>query len=440
MKNLLDSAVFTVNNYDEAKALFAEFDATTKFVKLKASDIRFAVIVDNDNALPKAAIIPGTVDNGFGYVNRYNPVETLNTTLMPDALKNESAKGRVFIELPNIGLVPMSEQAIADLQFFVGLRGEGVESHCVEEMDLIHRLIMNHIPTYCYSGGYIKIDEGSSLRDKRGRVKEFEFTVMYREDPDTGNKKVFSCRTGRYLPIKQAEIERVIDAIQMFGKAEMQKAEATHFMTSVYMIYPEVGEQFTKAFNLGNKKVVPGFKIRTSDTGDSSFCIEKYLYFEDQGNLRFGAVLPSDDGERSRLSAYHYGKEKDFEALRRIVNTDMFTTFKKFPERIAALTAMGEINVKDGLTMAFQAMKLRKTGSILSEDKEKAIVNELAASMGVETAPAYFVAMAAVTAGDNTDLSLSANQRDGLKARALMVFNANFSDLATGGVVNAQFA
>ena len=85
--------------------------------------------------------------------------------------------------------------------------------------------------------------------------------------------------------------------------------------------------------------------------------------------------------------------------------------------------------------MAFQAMKLRKTGSILSEDKEKAIVNELTAAMGVETAPAYFVALSALTAGDNPELSLSANQRDGLKARAVMVLNEKFIDLAQAGGV-----
>ena len=440
MKNLQDTAEFTVNNFDEAKNLFAEFDATTHFVKVAADDIRFAVIVENETDAAKAVIIPGNVDNGYGYTNRYNQVERMDMNLMTDGLKNEVASTGVFMEVPGLGFVPMSPNAVSDMQNFVGLRGEGVESHCPEEMELIYRLIQNKLPEFCYNrngGGFMKLDKGSSLRDKHGRVKNFEFTVMYREDPDTGVKKIFACRTGKYRPIEQKEICKVIDAIQMFGTPEMQKTEATHFMTAVYEIYPEVGEQFAKAFNLNDKKVIPGFKIRTSDTGDSSFCIERYLYFDDKGSYRFGAVLPSDDGERSRLAVYHYGKEKDFETLRRIVNNDMFTTFKKYPQRIAALTAMGDINVKDGLTLAFQAMKLRKTGSVLSEEKEKTIVEELANTFGAETAPAYFVAMAAVTASENTQLSLSVNQREGLRARALMVFNANFNDLAVGGVVNA---
>ena len=439
--NLLDTAYFPAASFAEAQTMFDDFDSATHFVKLKPSEFRFAVIVDNDTTSVKAAIIPSDEDVGYGYINRYNHVETLDTSNMPDLLKNESVLTRVFLELPDIGFVPMSEQAVADLQFFVGLRGEGVASHCVEEIELIYRLIQNQIPAYCYSGGYLKLDNGSSLKDKKGRIKEFEFTVMYREDPATGCKKVFACRTGKYLPIKQREICNVIEAIKQFGDPEMQRAEATHFMTAVYMLFPEVGKEYAKAFNLNGREVIPGFKIRTSDTGDSSFCIERYLYFKDMGNKSFGAVLPSDDGDRVKLAAYHYGKDKNFEELRNIVNTDMFTTFKKYPERIAALTAMGEINVHEGLTMAFQAMKLRKTGSILSEDKEKAIVNELTAAMGVETAPAYFVALSALTAGDNPELSLSANQRDGLKARALMVLNANFSDLAqAGGVTYAGMA
>ena len=59
MKNLQDTAEFTVNNFDEAKNLFAEFDATTHFVKVAADDIRFAVIVENEADAAKAVIIPG---------------------------------------------------------------------------------------------------------------------------------------------------------------------------------------------------------------------------------------------------------------------------------------------------------------------------------------------------------------------------------------------
>lgn len=442
---LTDNTEFNASVYPEAIELLKKFDENTHFVKVYPDDIKFAVIENVTADYAKCRIIPGNAITEYGTLKRENPVENFELNDFETELRAEAVKTGVLMEVPGMGFMPMSEFAIADIQFFVGLRGDGIVSHCPEEMELIYRLMQNSIPSFNYNEneGFTSDPNGNSLRDMRKNVKEFYFTVMYREDPVTGVKKIFSVRTGKYLSIAQMNITKVVEAIKMFGNPTMQKFEATHFKTAIYEVYPEVGEQYAKSFNLRDKKVIPGFKIRTSDTGDSSFCIEKYLYFEDRGNIRFGYVLPADDDrERSKVSVYHYGKEKDFDRIKSMVNQDMFITFKKFPERIAALASIGEINIKEGLTIAFQAMKLRKTGSILSEDREKALVEEIAKSFGTDNAPAYYVAMAAVTAGDNEELTLSENQREGLKSRALLVFNAvdEFKQIVVGGAAYAGLA
>jgi hypothetical protein len=438
---LTDVTEFNATTFEEAIDLMKMFDENTNFVKVYPEDLKFAVVETVDSNAARCRIVPGDAVTEYGTLKRSNSVELFELNDYDVDLRQEAVKTGVFMFIPGQGFVAMSPEALADIQNFVGVRGDGVASHCPEEIEFTYRLMLNKIPSFNYTveEGFTSDPTGNSLRDMRKNVKEFYFTVMYREDPVTGVKKVFSVRTGKYLSIAQMNITKVVDAIKMFGNPVMQKFEATHFKTSIYEVYPEVGDQYAKAFNLRDKKVLPGFKIRTSDTGDSSFCIEKYLYFE-SGNIRFGYVLPADDDrERQRVSVYHYGREKDFEKIKSMVNQDMFITFKKFPERIAALASIGEINIKEGLTLAFQAMKLRKTGSILSEDREKALVEELAKSFGTDTAPAYYVAMAAVTAGDNEELSLSDTQREGLKSRALLVFNAveNFKQIVIGGVAYA---
>lgn len=86
------------------------------------------------------------------------------------------------------------------------------------------------------------------------------------------NKKVFAVLSGKYTDVKQETLIDVIDKISndgTMGKAKCYKWGMSHFITSIYVEFPEKAKQVQDKYKLKDN-VIPGLWLATSDTGDCS--------------------------------------------------------------------------------------------------------------------------------------------------------------------------
>lgn len=102
--------------------------------------------------------------------------------------------------------------------------------------------------------------------------------------------KVFALPTATYRQIDQRILIDIIDQLEAdLGKCECRNWSIDHFMTRIFLSFPEKAEDISAVYGLPDV-LVPGFLLETSDTGDCSVRVISCWERKRGCFARFGAV------------------------------------------------------------------------------------------------------------------------------------------------------
>lgn len=153
---------------------------------------------------------------------------------------------------------------------------------------------------------------------------EFPCTLVVKEI--NGIHKAFSLLSGKYKPIDQEVLFRVINALskdESLGEPVCKKWEVTNFMTSVYIEFPKKADEI-QSFYKFPEKLIPGLWLATSDTGHCSLKV--------RGTWRKGSATTFE----KEILKKHMG-EIDISKIVKEVEETIFAEYNKLPERLCEL-------------------------------------------------------------------------------------------------------
>jgi hypothetical protein len=424
---LVDSATLEGTTIDELKEALQNTDKDRKFAVISPEDLKFFCLDKYTPVNMTGVIVPPAADDG--YTTRYNRMFVPGyIKQLPEELRRESINVGVFyVDKENNELVPVSVSALDDLQTHIGISGRATDYKSPLLMQLLCEMAKNQFDKVYMNpdGTFAAVSNGNSQKENYVRKKatspadkHFGFTVVLLKDHMNQDiRKVFSFRSERYVPIPQESIIECIHNMQMMGKPELHHWKMSHFMTEADVTFPEVGDEFSNRFNLKDK-VIPTFRINTSDTGRSSLRISKYLILERTGK-EIPLRLPECEQERKYELTRHFGRT-DIAALICKINSNLFATFKRVPELMTQLMFMGAAPVKEVLAAGFRAMNLqRHAGVVIAQELEEKIVEEIASQLPL-VQDVMDTVYAALFAADNDQLTISDHQREELRNNALL--------------------
>ena len=404
-------------------------DLDRQYLDVAANQLAFFVLDQDTPQTGTGLFLPPKerTMNSKRYVRMYVPEELKN---LPEEIRYEAIRvGTFFIDPKTRDIIPVSDNALKDLMVRLGVNGKAAE--CYKSpilMEYLIELAKNQFDKVVLnkSGEFESVSNGNSQKEKLRKKdkgvpmdKQFNFTaVLLRDHEHPEIRKVFSFRSERYAPIPQEAVLECIHNMQMMGKPELHHWKLNHFLTESDVTFPEVGEEFSKVFGL-QEEVIPCFRINTSDTGNSSLRISKYLILKRTGQ-EIPLRLPESEQEKKFELTKHYGRT-DIQALIGKINRNLFDTFKRVPQVKQEIMIMGNAPVKETLAAGFRAMGLQKHGCILiAQDLEEKIVNALASQL-----PPYQDVLSTVyavlfAADDETLDFLTENQREEIRNNALL--------------------
>lgn len=436
--SLMDESTIKGVEINDLVEVVKDLDNRREFIHVDPDEVSFIVVNSVDNTIPNGIVVPATnaTENEHGNIEKnFKTREMKFIKELPIELAKETVNCGVYMNVPGEFVpIPMSVDAVTDIMNYVGLRGTATEFRTPQLMELICELIKNKSPKVILRDDNTAYEDplgNSTIRvyKKRGAIpKKFDFTLSILRDRDNPNiKKIFSCRSGKYTNIPQKSIIDIIDQAQMMGKSQLMNWEVSQKITSATIGFVDVAEEFSKLYQLRDT-IIPCFKISTSDTGDSSLRIAKYMMLA-YNHASVYLRLPQSDGERSAVLTRHYGDNVSDRIGNLILkaNTDLFKAFREFPEKLAKIAIKGTANAKKALTAAFKAMKLQKSAVVISQDCEEKIIECLCEQLPEKTDLIDCV-YTALFASENNNLDITEYQREELRKNALLAVNGDFED------------
>ena len=215
-----------------------------------------------------------------------------------------------------------------------------------------------------------------------------------------GIAKVFSMLGERYKDLPQDILLKIYDEFSRggMGKAECKHWEISHFMTKIYVEFPDKADEFQALYDLP-EKVTPGVIMETSDTGDSAVRIKGTWRIKNSVSLR---------GEVSKKHAGSITPEKILEET----SAEIFSEYIKLPIALCDLMALnitdpswkldmtiGQIKNRNALERVLKrAFKQLKIVEAIGKKSEMALSDQLLAEFDCTISyTAYDVAMALMT-------------------------------------------
>lgn len=145
-------------------------------------------------------------------------------------------------------------------------------------------------------------------------------------------QKVFAIRSPEYAPIKQESIIQILEGCSSLGSINCNKWYIDNFFTEIVVSFPDVASDIAKTYDLP-KKLTPGIRVTTSDTGDCSLRVE-------------GIWLSSSNSvamAEKEVSRKHIGKV-NLEDVFKEIEESIFAEYTKLPEKLCDLLL---INIGD---------------------------------------------------------------------------------------------
>lgn len=267
-KWLKDDFEMTGSDLEECRTLIFEIATHTNFEKINSAGLVTLsyVPVENSKKVNFYRLNPDELptDRPDLTLNHFRTglikssiEEKWDLKFIIDEIENVSKVAFLDNNKPSNNLYFASENVFSSMDGF-GLRGSFLSNPCIERDLLVAKQ---------FKGGK------NLTLVIRNFVKTIEKSNGKTESKDI--KKVFAIHSGRYGEMPQLEMFNVIDKIvndEVFGKVSCSKWLVNHYFTSIELEFPEKADEICKAYGLPNI-FVPGIRITTSDTGNSSFRI-----------------------------------------------------------------------------------------------------------------------------------------------------------------------
>lgn len=172
-----------------------------------------------------------------------------------------------------------------------------------------------------------------------------KFTLVVKED-DFENKKIFGVRSGRYKPLSQHVLLDIVNELnkdKSMGETECRNWEINHFLTNLDVEFPDKANEVlsleVESGKANSKKLsdflttppVPGLRLITSDTGDSSVQV--------MGTWRIGNSRIITD-----IVATRHSKKAEIETIIEDCRKTIFSGFRMLPEKLCELTMLNITN------------------------------------------------------------------------------------------------
>lgn len=256
VKNTLkDNWILTGTSLDGFKNAVANKDATTSFIRIRnGDDTKIASVKEVTDTDVELMYLSTDKTDLFEPFNKEIP---LKTTKIP----------RPLFESRGIDEELFSE--FAESQKF-GFLKDGRLVFTSPNIDFVQLGI---------SGPFFKT--ASSIRDiavaEAIAKSPKAITLVCRTEEKT--TKAFALRSGKYAPIENQNIFRVLECFKSedVGEPEVVKWEITNFITRIYVRFPKKAADVASMYKTTDD-FIPGIIIETSDTGDCSFKVTGCWY------------------------------------------------------------------------------------------------------------------------------------------------------------------
>lgn len=148
-------------------------------------------------------------------------------------------------------------------------------------------------------------------------------TLVCRTEEKT--TKAFALRSGKYAPIENQNIFKVLDCFKSedVGEPKVVKWEITNYITRIYVQFPKKAAEVASMYKTTDD-FIPGLIIETSDTGDCSFRVIGCWY------LRGSCFYINE------VSRRHSG-DVDIEKILNEIKKKIFSKYTVLPKRMVEL-------------------------------------------------------------------------------------------------------
>lgn len=172
-------------------------------------------------------------------------------------------------------------------------------------------------------------------------------TALIRVLPGTGIRKVMILGSKNYKYIPQTFFKRTIDTLRdMAGEPKCQSWKVDHFVSTIYLEFPDLAKQLSKDYQLPDE-FVPGICLTTSDTYDASLSARP--------TWRIGEATVEGPG----ILVEHDGKA-DIAVFNRKIKTEIIDRYPKFLQRMQHFQELCIADPESTLSHLFTRLKIMK--------------------------------------------------------------------------------
>lgn len=181
--------------------------------------------------------------------------------------------------------------------------------------------------------------------------------------------KVFALPSSTYCPIDQRAILSMVKSlVDELGKFECRKWYIDHFITQLWLTFPEKAEDISKTYDLPDV-FIPGVLLETSDTGDCSLRAIAFWEHKRTGHARIGMF------ERE-----HRGNIEVNEVVDRMRDR-LMVRYMELPHRLCELLA---IDISDPTAAVEKIFKMLHATKLLGKKRalnlQERIIEEISAT------------------------------------------------------------
>lgn len=219
---------------------------------------------------------------------------------------------------------------------------------------------------------YDATDDRDSYIMSRYVKKPETATAVIRYDDTNSIHKVFALASGNYCHIDQTILLDMIGRLEAdLGKAECQAWKIDHFLTQIWLTFPENADDICETYGLPDK-FIPGVLLETSDSGDCS--LRAVAYWQHSSSIR----------SRARIGLYermHRGRFSSIDVLN-TMPTKLMGKYMELPNRLAELLT---IDIAEPDEVIAKILKMLNADKLIGKKRTKNLCDCLCSEVGSRT-------------------------------------------------------
>lgn len=268
-------------------------------------------------------IIDFADENLEGFINE---IKTSRECLL-SVRRADTGKNELFFAAPD---------TIKEFASLCQINGEGLKAPSSFRDDFIAHLINMRCANECY------------LKSKTKTKAPFSLVVR----ADSGVKRCFNVRSGRFTPIPQAILEKVFyDIIESddWGSITVESWHIDHDISTIDLSFPELEKRLRDEYGLSDMPAKPGIRLSIGSTGFQCLCVSQTW------KLR-GSAFPSI---MCSVSQKHYDNY-DAESFVVDVHEGIWNRMGELPMRLAELSMIKVKNPESLISEILKELEVKK--------------------------------------------------------------------------------